>query len=164
MAKRDSVEWTISQLETLLAQRQARLKTVTAEREKVQSILASLNAEIAALSGSTASSSSSAGPVPGRRRGRPPGSLNKSTIAATAGNASSGSQKRPRNTMSLVATLSKVLSDGGQPMSVSDIVDGVKASGYKSSSPKFRAIVNQTLIKEREHFTQAGRGIYQLKK
>jgi hypothetical protein len=40
----------------------------------------------------------------------------------------------------------------------------VQKSGYRSNSANFRSIVNQTLIKERKRFGQAGRGIYQLKK
>jgi hypothetical protein len=41
----------------------------------------------------------------------------------------------------------------------------VQAGGYRSSSDHFRAIVNQTLIKERKRFSPSGeRGVYQLKK
>jgi hypothetical protein len=48
-------------------------------------------------------------------------------------------------------------------MSVGEIVEGVQRRGYRSGSANFRAIVNQTLIKEKL-FGSAGRGIYQLKK
>jgi len=39
----------------------------------------------------------------------------------------------------------------------------VLAGGYRSTSPQFKAIVNQTLIKEKR-FVSAARGIYRLKK
>jgi hypothetical protein len=64
--------------------------------------------------------------------------------------------------MSLVATLESVLASG-KPMSVGDIVESVQKQGYRSGSANFRAIVNQTLIKEKQ-FSSAGRGVYQLKK
>ena len=70
---------------------------------------------------------------------------------------------RARNAMSLTKTLEAIL-QGGQPMSVKDIVDAVQAKGYRSSSPAFRGIVNQTLIKERKMFSNPSRGMYQLKK
>jgi len=71
---------------------------------------------------------------------------------------------RARNEMSLTAILEQTLGKGGKPMKVGDIVEKVQAAGYRSSSPNFRAIVNQTLIKERARFASAGRGVYQLKK
>ena len=37
-------------------------------------------------------------------------------------------------------------------MKVGDITDAVLATGYRSNSDNFRAIVNQTLIKERKRF------------
>jgi hypothetical protein len=75
----------------------------------------------------------------------------------------SGGGVRARNPKSLVATLESVLSRSGKPMAVGDIVAAVKATGYRSNSENFRAIVNQTLIKE-SRFAQASRGMYQLKK
>jgi hypothetical protein len=70
---------------------------------------------------------------------------------------------RSRNPKSLVATMEAVLGRSGKPMRVGDIMDAVRAEGYRSNSANFRGIVNQTLIKEKR-FTSAGRGIYQLKK
>jgi len=58
-----------------------------------------------------------------------------------------------------------VLKSAGKPLPVSEILQRVQSSGYRSSSPNFRAIVNQTLIKERKRFQPTGtRGVYQLKK
>lgn len=83
---------------------------------------------------------------------------------ARIGGISGGKGSRARNEQSLTETLQSVLSDGGKPMAVGDILAAVEATGYRSSSANFRGIVNQTLIKERKLFTSAGRGIYQLKK
>jgi hypothetical protein len=72
---------------------------------------------------------------------------------------------RARNNMSLPEALEEVLRKSGKPMGVGDITEGVRSMGYRSSSDNFRAIVNQTLIKERKRFAPAGeRGVYQLKK
>jgi hypothetical protein len=70
---------------------------------------------------------------------------------------------RAHNDKSLVATMESVLKDSGKPLGVGDIVAKVHADGYRSNSANFRALVNQTLIKEKR-FASAGRGIYQLKK
>jgi len=70
---------------------------------------------------------------------------------------------RAQNAKSLVATMQSVLGSAGKPMGVGDIVTKVQAAGYRSNSANFRALVNQTLIKEKR-FASAGRGVYQLKK
>ena len=85
-------------------------------------------------------------------------------IAGLNGSASVSSSGRARNSMSLVATLESVLEKQSKGLSVSDILVAVQASGYKSSSPNFRGIVNQTLIKERKKFVALSRGVYALKK
>jgi hypothetical protein len=71
---------------------------------------------------------------------------------------------RARNEKSLVESIEAVLAKSGKPTSVGDILDGVQASGYRSNSANFRGIINQTLIKERKRFSNAGRGLYALKK
>ena len=81
-------------------------------------------------------------------------------IEGSGGRTSGG---RARNSKSLTETLEEVL-NAGKPMKVGDIVEAVKASGYRSSSANFRGIVNQTLIKEDKRFTAPSRGLYQLKK
>jgi hypothetical protein len=70
---------------------------------------------------------------------------------------------RPRNEQSLVEALTSALG-AGKPLSVGDIMAAVEAGGYHSSSPNFRGIINQTLIKERKRFSPVSRGVYQLKK
>ena len=47
----------------------------------------------------------------------------------------------------------------GKPIRVGEILDGVLESGYRSTSPNFRAIVNQTLIKAKQ-FVATSRGVY----
>ena len=88
-------------------------------------------------------------------------------IAKVAGSArgsgrSGSARSRPRNELSLVEAISKVLSGAGRAMNVGDIAEKVRADGYRSGSANFRAIVNQTLIKERRRFKNAGRGMYRL--
>jgi hypothetical protein len=74
-----------------------------------------------------------------------------------------GGNGRVRNSKSLNDTLAEVLRDGGKAMKVGDIVDAVKATGYRSNSANFRGIVNQTLIKDKR-FVAPERGMYQIKK
>lgn len=80
-----------------------------------------------------------------------------------SGNGRGGGGGRARNAKSLNDTLEDVLRANGKPMKVGDIVDAVKATGYRSSSANFRGIVNQTLIKDKR-FGASERGMYQLKK
>ncbi|MCC7350758.1 MAG: hypothetical protein IT446_09330 [Phycisphaerales bacterium] len=69
---------------------------------------------------------------------------------------------RAKNSISLADAIAKVL-ENGKPAVVSDVARSVRELGYRSSSPNFRAIVNQTLIKDKR-FVSGGRGLYQLKK
>jgi hypothetical protein len=74
-----------------------------------------------------------------------------------------GGGGRVRNEQSLVKMIEGVLGKTAKPMNVGDIAAEVQRRGYKSNSANFRGIVNQTLIKEKQ-FSQASRGMYQLKK
>jgi hypothetical protein len=85
-------------------------------------------------------------------------------IGALDGSGGVSASGRAKNSMSLVAAMETVLEKQPKGMSVSDILDAVQAVGYKSSSPNFRGIINQTLIKERKKFAAVSRGIYTLKK
>lgn len=69
-----------------------------------------------------------------------------------------GSRKRHRNETNLVEALQQVLS--GKTMGVTEAAQAVQKAGYKTTSPNFRTIVNQTLIKHPEAFTKQGRGLY----
>jgi hypothetical protein len=132
MAKRSMSRFSIQELQSFLADRQADLKKLQKKRAEIQKQLDAIDAEIGSLGGS------------GSIRG--------------------GSRKRARNKVSLAETLRGVLEGKSKPMGVGDIVDATLASGYRSTSPNFRSIVNQTLIKEKKAFASAGRGLYQLKK
>lgn len=69
---------------------------------------------------------------------------------------------RPRNDKPLGDAIEDVLK-GGKAMRVPEIATAVQSNGYKSSSPKFTAIVNQTLIKDKR-FHAVERGVYAMKK
>src|SRR3954470_11901022 len=58
-----------------------------------------------------------------------------------AGRAGGG---RSKNSKSLVATMSDILSKSAKPMQVGDIVQKVQDAGYRSNSANFRGLVNQT--------------------
>lgn len=90
--------------------------------------------------------------------------LDRQIASVDGAGGSVSSSGRARNSMSLVATLESVLEKAPKGMSVSDILGAVQAAGYKSSSPNFRGIINQTLIKERKKFVSVERGVYALKK
>lgn len=67
-------------------------------------------------------------------------------------------RKRPKNEMSLVETLQKVLN--GKTMSVTDAAQAARDEGYLTTASNFRTIVNQTLIRENKKFKKVSRGMY----
>lgn len=131
---------TLGEITQIVRRKQGELKKLHKARASLLRRLDSLDAEIAAIGGGNGAGASLAG-----GRGR------------------LGGRRRPKNAKSLVETLADVMSSG-KPMPVGDIVKAVQGAGYRSNSGSFRAIVNQTLIKERKRFASAGRGVYQLKK
>ena len=128
---------TITQLESMLYSRRAQIENLTRQRNRVLKQLATIDDKIKKLGG---------------------------TLRGGAGTPSLTAGGRARNAKSLVGTMEEVLTKAGKPLSVGEIVEAVEASGYRSNSDNFRAIVNQTLIKERKHFTNAARGVYGIKK
>ncbi|MBX7134394.1 MAG: hypothetical protein K1X67_17110 [Fimbriimonadaceae bacterium] len=64
---------------------------------------------------------------------------------------------RVRNTGSLADAVAGVL--GKRPMTIAAVMETVNKSGYVSSSPNFRTMVTQTLIKD-HRVKRAGRGLY----
>jgi septal ring factor EnvC (AmiA/AmiB activator) len=74
-----------------------------------------------------------------------------------------GGGGRARNEQSLIEAIESVLGKAGKPLQVSQILEGVLATGYRSGSANFRGIINQTLIKDKR-FGQVERGVYGLKK
>jgi hypothetical protein len=125
---------TITVLEQMLAKRRAELNRLTKDRVRIIQQLAAIDAQLRTLGGS-------------------------SDTAATV--TRSG---RARNDKSLVSTLEVVLGKSSKPLRVGDIVQGVLDSGYHSTAANFRAMVNQTLIRERKRFSSPERALYTLKK
>jgi hypothetical protein len=76
------------------------------------------------------------------------------------GRARAGGGRRPRNEMTLVESLTKVLS--GKTMSVTDAAEAVQRAGYRTNSNNFRTQVNIALIKGGK-FKRVGRGQYTAK-
>lgn len=141
MARPAMSAFTISKLESMLEQQRSKKKDLLRERAKLQTQLEKLDRQIAGLDGGSGGGG-----------------------GASAGSGGGGSGSRPRNEKSLVATLEEVLAGNSKGMSVGDIVDAVEKAGYKSSSPNFRGIINQTLIKEKKKFHAVERGVYAMKK
>ncbi|MEM8758458.1 MAG: hypothetical protein AAGF47_11840 [Planctomycetota bacterium] len=72
-----------------------------------------------------------------------------------------GGGTRPRNAMNLVEAMQQVL-DGAE-LTVTELAEAVQRAGYQTSSPNFRTIVNQTLIKHKNIFKRVSRGVYTAK-
>lgn len=102
-----------------------------------------------------------------RQRNRLLGKLNQlERQIASAGGEVSGrrgvggipGRRRARNEHSLADALHALLK--GKTMSVTDAAEKVQEAGYKTTSPSFRTIVNQTLINHSSMFKRVGRGQY----
>ena len=127
----------ISQLESMLQAKRSQVAELAKERGKIAAQLAEIDAKIKGLGGGI---SSGIGAV---------------QITAAG---------RARNIKSLVKTMEEVLTKSPEALTVGQILDAVHATGYRSNSSSFRAILNQTLIKERKTFVKAARGMYTVKK
>jgi hypothetical protein len=68
---------------------------------------------------------------------------------------------KARNEKGLVEVIADVLAAAGKPLGISEVLDGVLRSGYKSSAANFRSLLNMTLVKERK-FKNVARGTYEL--
>ena len=71
-----------------------------------------------------------------------------------------GGRGRARNSQSLVEALAVLLKD--KTMNVTDAAEAVQRAGYQTSSPNFRTMVNQALLKK-DVFKRVGRGQYTAK-
>ena len=78
-------------------------------------------------------------------------------IASIGGLGGGGGGRRPRNESNLPEALVQVLT--GKTMSVTEAADAVQKAGYITTSPNFRTIVNQALIRDKR-FKRVGRGQY----
>jgi hypothetical protein len=136
---RSTVDFSLAQLERLVRTRRTEMTRLTRQRDKLQKRLDDLNDRISEIAGG-------------------PG-----FAGAMVGRSAGGGGGRARNEMSLQDAIHQVLSKASAPMAVGDIMEKVRAAGYRSNSANFRGIVNQTLIKDKR-FTSAARGMYQLRK
>lgn len=115
-----------------LSRREKELSRLETRRERVAAQLAELDDQIATLAG--------AGGYGATARG--------------------GVRRRPRNDKPLADALVEVLT--GQTMGVSEVAEAVQRAGYRTSSPNFRTIVNQTLLRDKR-IKKIARGQYTAK-
>lgn len=69
----------------------------------------------------------------------------------------SGARVRPRNESKLADALVQLLT--GKTLNVTKIAEAVQQAGYRTTSPNFRTIVNQTLINDKR-IKRVGHGEY----
>lgn len=131
-----------------VADLEARRAELMAQVDEIDSEIGAINAALGAPAGRggarRAARPARGSKAPGRRRAA----------------AKRGGRKRPRNDSSLEVSLANVLK--GKTMGVSEVADAVQAAGYKTTSPNFRTIVNQTLIRS-DLIKKIGRGKYTAK-
>ena len=68
--------------------------------------------------------------------------------------------RRPSNEKNLVDSMADTLK--GKVLSVTELAEAVQQDGYKTTSPNFRTIVNQALLKD-DRFKRVSRGKYTVK-
>jgi hypothetical protein len=137
-------------LEAELERRQDRLQALLEEHGRLMAAAARLGGEFRQPAGRAAAGPRAASAVGGARRGRPPGKKRGAKPGV----------KRPRNDMNLVEAMAALLK--GKTMNVTKIAEEVQKAGYNTTSPNFRTIVNQTLIKS-DRFKKVARGQYTAK-
>lgn len=81
-------------------------------------------------------------------------------IAKLGGRNRAGVRTRPQNDANLADSLAAVLKN--TIMNVTGVSSAVQRAGYRTTSPNFRTIVNQTLIKD-PRFKRVSRGKYTVK-
>lgn len=120
----------IAELQAEIRRRQKGVSSLQKRRDKLAAQLAELDAQLMAL-GTNPDGMHGIMGVPGRRR--------------------------PRNDSSLADALVDLLKD--QTLSVTEAAIEVQKAGYRTTSPNFRTIVNQTLLRE-DRIKRVGRGLY----
>lgn len=142
MAKAKMNDMSMADLEREITRRRKlvarHVRKLSRRRDKLAAQMSAIDAELAKF-GSIAG--------PGRGRGR---------RAGAAGRGGS----RPRNETNLADALVAMLKS--TTMSVTEVAEAVQKAGYKTTSPNFRTIVNQTLVKD-TRFKRVGRGQYTVK-
>lgn len=129
----------IGQLQQLLLTRKTEVAKLHKQRADLSKKLAKIDQKLSRIDGSVVT------------RGRPSG--------ASVG----GGRRRAKNARSLADMIDDALTKTGKPMSVGGIMDAVQNAGYHTTSPSFRGIVNQTLIKDKRFTSTGERGMYRLK-
>ncbi len=170
----------IRQIRKELARREKGAAKLVKKRDKLQSQLADLVADLADLGVEGAAGTGGGG----KRRGRPPGSKNKVKPGRKPGPKAKGGRKgkaklgrpkgsknrkpgapkgkrakRAKNSMSLVEAVLKSVSVGSKT-SPAEAAEGAKKVGYKSNSPNFGMMTANTLAKDKR-FKRLERGMYQ---
>lgn len=142
-----------SQLQAELERRASDLDKLEAKREELMAQVEEVESEISTISAALGAGGGRA--TSGRRPGRP--AKKAARGGPRAGGRAAKRGKRPRNAESLEVALAKVLK--GKTMGVSEVADAVQKAGYKTTSPNFRTIVNQTLLRS-DLIKKTGRGAY----
>jgi cell division septum initiation protein DivIVA len=138
-----------------LADLQAELdRRVEALEERRQELLEELEALDEEIGGHGAAPAAPRRRTAKKRPGRPRKKGTRKKSARRTGG-------RGQNADSLVDALKKLLN--GRTMSVTEMAEEVQKAGYKTSSPNFRTIVNQTLINNKKDFKRVARGQYTAK-
>ena len=136
-------------LEKELARRERLLGELLVKRDRLLEQLNALDVEIANYESPGSSRA---------KRGRLRKAMRARSSRAYAGGRATRVRKRPRNTSNLVEALAKTLKS--RTLSVTDVAIAVQKNGYKTTSPNFRTIVNQTLLGKKKVFKKVSRGMY----
>lgn len=67
-----------------------------------------------------------------------------------------------RNEMPLRQVIAQVLKESPTPLSINEIMEGVKATGYQSNATNFRGVISMSLSNN-QMFEKTGRGVYTLR-
>ncbi len=67
-----------------------------------------------------------------------------------------------RNEQPLRQVIAQVLRQNGEPMSINEIIEGVKHTGYPSNATNFRGVISMSLSNN-QMFEKTGRGVYTLR-
>lgn len=138
-------------LQAELQRRSRDLTKLEAKRDALLAQVGVIDSEISVIN--AALGVAGGGTSGGRRAAR---------TAPASGRARRGAsgRKRPHNEASLEVSLAKVLQ--GKTMGVTEVANAVQKAGYKTTSPNFRTIVNQTLIRS-DLIKKLSRGAYTAK-
>ena len=148
MAKRSAAKLSTAELQAELRRRERELDSLMNKRDK---LLAQLEEIEATIEDYGDLETGSGGATTTRR---------KRSKKKRSGRRRAGAGKRHRNKEKLTDALVKVLK--GKTMSVTEVADAVQKAGYKTTSPNFRTIVNQALLKDKR-VKRVGHGKYTAK-